>query len=438
MTILRDIAPERIGLRCYDIALGLRNLDVHSGWMTEFRATHIAGMAANLASVLKGRDIIRDASALKRIAADVLKIDPYAFDQVVVLLDDLELIRNVRRGSGGQIASFDESVPMLHDDVLVRLGTHWETNQPTESEQQLLVTVQALAQAPRSATKLHDELGVDLSAASPLRAVGERAELVRPHLLRDGTEIVASPLYAFEQPDTLVDLFESHSPDQVRATFERVRRTVGLAMPLTPVGQRVDPILADMIKSGLVSAPTVIGADRTQRAFVTIPYGLDATYLTTKKQVLDRALALVACVRCGQVSGGATPIRFPSAILGSLLDKSRDHTLSGHSSTERQYAPLIALGMITPVRPRLGGLVSARLVPTPENIDAVRLARTLLERQGEGLPERGNEREAADLLFTGSAYLSPIETISTARHNAPTLTVSEFEDLWEHAAGRGL
>jgi hypothetical protein len=165
-------------------------------------------------------------------------------------------------------------------------------------------------------------------------------------------------------------------------------------------------------------------------------YGLDPIFLTSKKQILDKALALIACVRCGEISGGITPIRMPESLLAALTNPNKNYTLSGHSSTPRQYAPLIRMHMITLVQK--GNLWGARLVPTPDNIEAVNLACILLKRRGEGVPERGNEREAAKLLFTGGDYLAPFETIALTRRKAPFMSQVEVMKLWEKAAFGGL
>src|SRR5438094_8197431 len=116
MTDLQDISPAGIGLRAYDIAIGFRNLEERSGVLTEFSPTHTIGMAAVLANAIKGQDIVQDARKLKIIAAEVLKINPYAFDRVVYELAELEMVRDIRR-QGGEIISFAEDIPLLHDSV---------------------------------------------------------------------------------------------------------------------------------------------------------------------------------------------------------------------------------------------------------------------------------------------------------------------------------
>jgi hypothetical protein len=91
------------------------------------------------------------------------------------------------------------------------------------------------------------------------------------------------------------------------------------------------------------------------------------------------------------------------------------------------------MGMIRTVK--IGDLLAAKLEPTVDNLEAVQLARVLLQRQGEGLPERANEQEAAKLLFTGSEYLAPIETINAMQKHPSLLTAGEVQDFWAQAWG---
>jgi hypothetical protein len=97
MTSSRNIALTSIGLRAYDTAIGFRNLDIRSAALTDFDPTHTIGMAAILAGAIKDKDVVRNARSLKKIAADVLKINPWAFDKVVLELAELEMVRSVQR-----------------------------------------------------------------------------------------------------------------------------------------------------------------------------------------------------------------------------------------------------------------------------------------------------------------------------------------------------
>src|SRR5579859_395147 len=334
MTTNQDIAPKRIGLRSYDIAIGFRNIDDRNATLTKFNHTHTAGMAALLAGAIKGRDVIPNAQALKEIAAVILKISAWAFDRVVTELADLDMVRDIQK-KAGEIVSFSERVPLTYDDVHQRLGTHWIDKHPSELESQLLAVIDTLAKTPTLSEELRDQIGADARTDQLLRTIGLHSNLIQYHNLRDGTELVTSPLYAFEKPDQLATLFEQHSAEQVREVFTRIRMQPGFPILMN----NSDPLLQDIIRLGILPAPTVIGADQQQRAFAIMLYGLDSVYLTSKKQVLDRALALIACIRCGEISGGMTRILMPEKLLAALMDPGRNYTLKGHSSMPRQYAP---------------------------------------------------------------------------------------------------
>jgi hypothetical protein len=430
-----EIQRARIGERAYDIALGLRNVDDRAAILSDVERTNITGMAAVLAGAIKGRDVVSNAQALKRIAADVLRIPPLAFASVVRELADLELVSDVRI-SGGDIVSFAEQVPLVHDDLHDRLGEKWISKNPTELEQQFLVAVETVANAPVPTKELLRELGADQYGASMLRKLGENAELIRTYSDSRVGEISISPLYAFENPQEIVSLFSQHPSEEIQLAFQSMRQQTGYPVIVDGGATLWTPeslIVADIIGLGLVPAPTVTGADRRKRAFAILPFGLDSKYLNSKKQILDRALTLIACVRCGEVSGGYTRIKFPDALLRKLTDPDHNYTLAGHSSTERQYAPVIAAGMIRTVPE--GDMLAAQLIPTPDNLESVELARTLLRRQGEALPQRGGESEAAELLFTSRDYLSPIETIAQTRNTLPGPSAAQVQELWLDAMG---
>ncbi len=430
MRDLSVITPTRIGLRAYDTTIGFRNLDERGAIITDFSSTHTVGRAAVLAGAIKGKDVIRDAQSLKRIAAEVLKINPDAFDKVVLELAELEMVRGIQR-KAGEIVSFAESVPLLYDDIHERLGTRWLDMQPSELEAQFLTSLDKLAQTPLLAETLLMEIGADAKAKQKLHLIGEGAELIRYYPLRDGTEVVASPLHAFEHPDKLVTLFEHYNSDRVREAFVQVREQPGFPVLM----DNSHPIMEDIIRLGLIPAPTVVGADQQERAFAIMLYGLNPNYLSSKKQILDRALAIIACVRCGEISGGITGITMPDRLLAKLMDPNRDYTLNGHSSASRQYAPLIRMGVITLVP--MGNLLGVRLMPTRDNLEAIDLARKLLQRKGDAVPERGNERDAAKLLYTDGKYLAPFQTIALARRKAPAITEPEILDLWEQVIRGG-
>ncbi|MDQ7806252.1 hypothetical protein Q5425_21120 [Amycolatopsis sp. A133] len=108
------------GLRCQDVHAGLRNVDPNSGALTPLAETQLIGMAASLAALIRGRDVIADAQALRAVAAEQLDVNQFAFDAVIGALADVDFVQGVQT-SGGRITRFTENVP-YYDDLYAELG----------------------------------------------------------------------------------------------------------------------------------------------------------------------------------------------------------------------------------------------------------------------------------------------------------------------------
>lgn len=393
------------GLRCQDVHAGLSNVDPNSAALSSLVDTRIIGMAASLASAIRGQDVIRDAQVLMKVAADQLDVDSLAFNQVVEVLDEAGFVHSVSK-KAGKIRSFSEQVP-FHSNLYETLGEMWDDRAPTETEQQLLTTVNRLAQTPVPEDELANEAGIEKASFQEVMAIATESDLVKVVETADG-RVLYSPFLGFENPELLSDVMTKYGSDQMQEEFAAVRSYQGL-----PVKEAEYPALSDAISRGLIIAPSVQRPDRVDQPFACIPYAIDTELFTVRKAILDKALAVLACVRCGQHFGGATAIRTPARILNALLDASRDYSLSPHSSARRQYQLLFRM-QVMDFEPS-GNWVQPRLIPTEDNIAAVELARDLL-LYGETLTDRqGDEKYASQLLLTEAPYHSPLETVHRRR-----------------------
>jgi len=158
------------------------------------------GMAASLASLVRGQDVIADAEALKTIAAEQLDISPYAFNQVVDTLERTGMVDNVLR-KGSHIVTFTENVP-FHQDLYKSLGGEWQNGQPSQLEEEMVAVVDRLATGPVPTEQLEDELGLDRSDIPHLLEVGKASELVQEIVVIEGP-VLYSPFFGFENPQVL-------------------------------------------------------------------------------------------------------------------------------------------------------------------------------------------------------------------------------------------
>lgn len=416
------------GLRCQDVHAGLRNLDPNSGALAELEDTRVIGMAATLAGSLRGAEIVKSAQALKTVAAEQLDVDPLAFETVIQVLDDVGFITSVQR-KGGKTLSFNENVP-YHQDLYDVLGGAWTDRDPGEREQELVVVVDRLATSPVLEGELADATGIERANIDAVVTLANDADLVERVTTKSGDVILYSPFLAFEQPDVIAGVIEKHGTGQFAEEFQQVKEYQGL-----PVDQRHHPALLDAIANGLLTAPTVRRPDGIEQPFAAIPYVTDRNLLTVRKAVLEKALAVVSCIRCGQHFGGATSIQSPTATLRTLLDPDRDYTIGAHSSARRQYELLFRMQVVEYVPS--GNWVQVRLRPTEDNLAAVKLARDLLTF-GHAVDDRlGGDEAVRALLGSNEIYTAPIQTTHRERRRRKrSLSEREFGDLMARVMDR--
>ena len=409
---MRQTVPVEIfdeGLRCQDVHSGLRNLDPHEPLLSGLNDTRVVGMAATLAGLIRGRDVIVDGQALMTVAAHQLDVDPLAFDQVVGLLESAGYVEGVQR-PGGKIKTFTENVP-YYDDLYGTLGQIWRSREPTELEQQLLLVVDGLAKAPLALESLEDSFNLDHAAVPRLLAVGQGAGLVTTMRTIDG-DVAYSPFYGFENPEVLESLVTAHGSDQLITEFSAVRAEQGLAINPTDY-----PLLTGAVAQGLIMAPSVQLPNGSMQAFAALPYIADKKLLSARKPVLEKALAVLACLRCAGSAAEHNTLA-PGALINvidKLLDPNRGF-LNPNSAHRRQYALIRNAGLIMfgpDTRPG-GAWVTPIFIDTPDNREALHLARDLIVH-GELVDRRVDDSLARAALDAGTGYTAPMQTLGRVR-----------------------
>lgn len=412
------------GLRCHDVHAGLRNVDPNSATLAPLADTRMVGMAASLASLIRGQDVVSDGEALKTVVAEQLDINPYAFPGVIATLESTGMIFDVQR-RGPKIVSFSENVP-YYENLYSSLGDTWRSGEPSQLEQELVAVVNRLAVSPVPAEELENELGLDRGDVPRLIEVGKASELVQGVALIDG-EVLYSPFFGFENPQVLADLLEHYGSGRIAEELQAVRAHQGL-----PVDAAQYPALADAIARGFITAPSVRTPKGRDQPFATLPYVPDERLLTVRKPVLEKALAVVACVRCGEHFGGFTSAVAPERVLNALMDPNRGYQLRPHESHQRQYQMLYRM-QIVDFLPS-GNWVIPKLIVTEDNLEAVRLARDLLT-YGEPMHDRTGDDQARALLTQDGRYEAPLQTVARTRKQKE-LSPKDYRALLDAAMGR--
>lgn len=421
---------QRAGLRCQDVHAGLRNVDPNSGSLVPLEKTRLVGMAGSVASLIRGRDILQNMDALKAVLAEQLDVSVYAFKDVIGLLEESGMVDGVGRTASGDITQFTESVP-FYGDLYTQLGATWRERGPTQIDEEIVAVVEHLAGGPEAKDEIAQKLGLDEADLPHLLDVGQGSQLIKVAQSVDG-EILYSPFYAFENPAAMDELVAKHGPGQIAEEFAQLRRYQGLPISLTET-----PALADAVSAGFLLAPGVLKPGGELQPFAALPYVLDREMLTIKKSLMEKALAVIACLRCGQHFGGyssLTPQQMINAI-DKLLDEDRGW-LEPHSSSERQYQLLVAAGIIIygpDTRPG-GRWVTPQFVDTADNREAMQIARDLI-MHGESMSDRVGVDTARGMLNQQGGLVAPMQTVAKYRSKQAT-NPKEFNKLVELTLGR--
>ncbi|MDQ1059736.1 hypothetical protein QFZ23_003637 [Arthrobacter globiformis] len=386
-------------------------------------------MAATVAGLIRGRDVIQDGQALMTVAAAQLDVNMLSFDSVIRVLEDVGFVQGVQR-TGGKITSFTENVP-YYESLYERLGESWKERQPTDIEQQLLTVVDGLSGAPVPVDDIENKYGLDRSDLKHVMEVAKGGGLIQVLKTRDG-DIAYSPFFGFENPEVLSDLVNDHGSGQLSDEFDAVRKHQGLA-----ISKEKYPLISDAIARGLVMAPAVQLPSGTTQAFAALPYVPDKRLLTTHKAILDKALTVLACLRCAEYDGGHNNLSQSAlvSVINKLLDKNRGF-LSPHSSHERQYNLMYRGGLIVfdPDSRPGGNWKVPRFVDTEDNRAALILARDLITH-GEGVETRVSDQDARSALDAGNAYVAPMQMMYRSRESAMQDPM-HFSQIFEAAMGR--
>jgi len=401
------VKPGFKSLRAHDVHQGLQaaEIDRSSGLVgEELEATQLVGMAAALATGIKGIDFVDDAVELKKIASQQYDIPTLTFPLVIELLEEADMVRRVERGTGRQITSFYENVHEDFDRVYDGLDDVYQARKPSEIDQALLESVDRLSLGPMPVA----DLSVDPGIRKRVLLVADAAEAIKV-ITVDGEDVAYSPYFAYEHPEEMGEVLKKADVEQVRAAFERARKYQGLPVDIDPNAD----VMTGLIGAGLMAGPHLQDPRGATRMFAMAPYGLPPQLLTYEKSLLDKAMAIVAAVRMGQHWGGVTPVLYPAAILRRLLEPGK--WVARHSSTARQYSVLQQLGV---VRFDNANRKAMQLIDTPDNRRAVQIAIDLIEH-GEAMRAKESKMDLTMPDPTGN-YRSPIQSIRPARKKSVT------------------
>jgi hypothetical protein len=355
----------------FDLHAGLTEYDV-----PELMELRLVGMAATLAIHIKGLAPI-PIEVLRAVSGLYWGIQSYALDGALKILREAGFVRLIGTPRTEtvvpEIPIFETVYGTLDDYVRseVKLNEH---------EQTAIALLRELQDAPRNRDALFNEMRPEKAVFARTLEIGRVSGIISEHTAR-GRPILISPFYFADNLDGLADLAASHGASTIAQTLSNVKANQGWPLSLVRSRKSIGgvAITADelavvekLAAEGIIKPPTVaFGAKR--ESFVFTPQPGRTRLNASKKQIYERAMALISAVRKGQLMASRYPIRLPVALLRKLRDRGY---VAANSEAELQYANLVTL-LVGKLRPQGNGHVF-ELNKTPENTEALNLAIRLL------------------------------------------------------------
>jgi hypothetical protein len=321
--------PKIITARLQDLNEGLlRQL----GGITEtyFRKTKRLGAAVRVCNLIKGRDVIAQYDVLCAAAGE-LGIPADTVEKALSELEEIGYVSVTRKA--GDISKIEERIPLL-DTQYIEIGDKWKANRPSEIEQVTLEVIDDLIVAPRRERQLIRKHSLDDKTFRIIADVGKTGAFLSSYKSPvDGSDIAFSPLYHEENPEKLLGLFDAFPNEDVSKKLRSIREYQGL-----PTEVIKDAVLLQAIKVGCVPTPSVNSLSGLKH-FAFTPLEGVGKY---EKGLLEKARAIIACVRYGQHFASVSRVFDPLLILRALRERKR---IGSHSEILRQYALLHKMGI---------------------------------------------------------------------------------------------
>jgi len=392
-----------------------------TGGLTEihFRRSKRLGASARIANLIKGQDVIKNYDFLIAAAGE-LRISS---DTLQISLSELEEIGYVTvHKSGGEITKVEERVPLLEEQYSA-IGEKWRDSKPSEIESASLHLIDDLMVSPQRERDLIRKHGLDRNAFSIITDIGKTGAFYRSYNSPvDGSSIGYSPLYHDENPEKIISLFDKFPDENVSEKIREIRNCQGL-----PIDKIVDDVILEGIRIGCIPTPSV-NSSAGEKFFAFTPLqGVGKL----EKALLEKARAIVACVRYGQHFAKITKIVDPLLILNVLQSRKR---IGAHSEILRQYALLHKLGVGKISRDRIhSNRFNFHFLDTEENMRALELAIQYLTIKEVVKPDTC-VKKAKQLLLPGfeGSYGSTTTTRMSAGTVKPTVMSENSIDELNH------
>lgn len=418
---MQSAQQSRLGLRLLELEIGLaENVEATSPELVDYETSRIAGQAARLAMLIKGQDVIEDERRLRKIAAGELKISGPSFDAVKRFLQEVDLVeeRTLRNGK----TVLNEKIERInHPENYRRIGDLWLHQSRTHKEEALIRMLDAVVEQPAQEASIEALRALKPADRQVVVEVGTNAsviDIVDPADRR----LFFSPLLWDVNPQKLAAFLKKADATAFATLLDKTRAKPGLDLTNTTDGLTLQAMSGGILPSYRVTSTA------GERVYSFAPYTGALLTNDEERTILDKARAIVACVRYGGEAASITRLKNPVLTLQRLMDSSRGYKIGPHSELKRQYGMLVMkqIGRVVKEAPP-GRFFYFELIPTPDNLRACRIAIELLSA-GELVAHKDPAADFALVLAAEGTVGHSLHEVRVAKKKRPARS-DELADL---------
>jgi hypothetical protein len=366
------VAFDELAVRAHDIVVCMERK--RAG---EFDALATLGTAVRLALHLRGAPPMAY-DLLKEVAIHVLSFSPAEVRPAVDLLAEAEFVTLVTVGKTAKTV-----IPFVpyFDEMYTALGEVGEQQGLNELEQLTIALAHKLAASP-VAREHAFSLGAEKKLVERTLGIAQDVGFVISRRAR-GRDVLLSPSYFPDNPDAFADLIASKGTTLVGRVLDLLRRNQGVPLSIIektrslggePLSDVDVSIIRALGRGGFAAPPAIETKHAGTNFFIFGPRPGASRLPLTKRNIYERAMALVAAVRQGQFLPAQFKIRSPIAILMKLKNAGY---VGANSEAWEQYRQVATMG-IARIERGSGDRGRLVLIDAPENHEALDMAIALV------------------------------------------------------------
>jgi hypothetical protein len=334
--------------------------------------------------------------------------------------------------SGKTIKIVVPNVP-YYDTVYTTLGEYGNAEGFNEAERLSIDVLCRLSRSPENVDSLRGSIGADKGLMDRTFKVGQEGAYLRVHRAR-GRDIALTPTFFSENAEVFADMVAGAGATEIRKVLDVLRRYQGIPLSIVIkqkeiAGQKLSDTEINMLKrlaqDGAVKPPSIATSHSGNNYFLFTPTPSGAALAPTKRDIYEKAMAVVASVRQGQFLAHRYRIISPGGLLYRLKTDLKLSRATTEAAEQYRQLALLRVAQLVDVG---GGFFELRIIDTPENREALNIAYDLVNMGvATGAEVDENTRE---LLQRDQTYVeSLVASGNLAKHEKVELSPEQNKQL---------